>query len=331
MGSKLRRLFSTTDAIDINAIENDTNNPAIKVYDIAGRIVYKLKGILPGKEGITCEEICLELGEKNRIGVITSQFLGLQVRGIRNGNIKWLCPRDSVNVEPGEEIFLRIRHIPTKLGCSNLIEEDVGGLRYLYYQISDDFLQENLPLDGNIAKPEGLGLVTLSLLIKLRLETEESGSTNSEDLDEFLKTVDPVSFVPKSFSKGNILKKWKLKKSICNHLKSIHATKRSSKDLMKCYLDHILGKDVLKSHFYQETFDAKWLVLDSGLADVEIQVDKGTTIPDLKLISSNRVSIVQSFYNTSSYNTELDVTRSCCGSQIFYHGILQRNYRKMTI
>ena len=36
------------------------------------------------------------------------------------------------------------------------------------------------------------------------------------------------------------------------------------------------------------------------------------------------------FYNTPGYNTDLDITWSC-GSQIFYHGILQRNHRKMTI
>ena len=43
---------------------------------------------------------------------------------------------------------------------------------------------------------------------------------------------------------------------------------------------------------------------------------------------SNRL---QSFYSIPPYNTDLDITQSCCGSQFFYHGILQRNYRKMTI
>ena len=33
---------------------------------------------------------------------------------------------------------------------------------------------------------------------------------------------------------------------------------------------------------------------------------------------------------TTGYNTDLDITQSCCGSKIFFHGILQRNYRKMT-
>ena len=41
---------------------------------------------------------------------------------------------------------------------------------------------------------------------------------------------------------------------------------------------------------------------------------------------------VQSLYNMPHYKTDLDITRSCCGSLIFhYRGILQRNYRKMTI
>ena len=37
------------------------------------------------------------------------------------------------------------------------------------------------------------------------------------------------------------------------------------------------------------------------------------------------ISIVQSLYNTPRYNMDLDIMLA-----IFYHGILQRNYRKMT-
>ena len=40
---------------------------------------------------------------------------------------------------------------------------------------------------------------------------------------------------------------------------------------------------------------------------------------------------VQTLYNILHYNTDLDITRPCCGSQTFDHWILQRNYRKMTI
>ena len=40
---------------------------------------------------------------------------------------------------------------------------------------------------------------------------------------------------------------------------------------------------------------------------------------------------VQSLYNTPPYNTDMDITQLCCGSQFFYHGFLQRNYRKMTM
>ena len=37
---------------------------------------------------------------------------------------------------------------------------------------------------------------------------------------------------------------------------------------------------------------------------------------------------MQSLYNTLHYNMDSDITQWCCGSQIFYHGVLQRNYRK---
>ena len=36
-------------------------------------------------------------------------------------------------------------------------------------------------------------------------------------------------------------------------------------------------------------------------------------------------------YKTWHYSMEFDITGSCCGSQIFYHEILQKNYRKMTM
>ena len=39
---------------------------------------------------------------------------------------------------------------------------------------------------------------------------------------------------------------------------------------------------------------------------------------------------VQSLYGTAHYKTDLVITRSCCPKS-FYHGTLQRNYRKMTI
>ena len=44
------------------------------------------------------------------------------------------------------------------------------------------------------------------------------------------------------------------------------------------------------------------------------------------------LSAVMFFYNTSCYNMDLAITRSYCGSLNFFgQGILQRNYRKMTI
>ena len=44
------------------------------------------------------------------------------------------------------------------------------------------------------------------------------------------------------------------------------------------------------------------------------------------------VSTVKSFYKKPHYNTDLDITWSCCGSQIFLPcGIVQKNYRKKTI
>ena len=43
------------------------------------------------------------------------------------------------------------------------------------------------------------------------------------------------------------------------------------------------------------------------------------------------VNTVQSLYNMPCYNNNmnLDIKWSCCGSQFFNNGILQRNYRKL--
>ena len=47
--------------------------------------------------------------------------------------------------------------------------------------------------------------------------------------------------------------------------------------------------------------------------------------------SDKKLDAVQSLNNTLHYNKDLDITRSCCGSHMFYHVILQRNYRKLTM
>ena len=43
------------------------------------------------------------------------------------------------------------------------------------------------------------------------------------------------------------------------------------------------------------------------------------------------MSTVWSLYNISHYNSDFNRTWLYWGSQFFYHGILQKNYRKMTI
>ena len=43
------------------------------------------------------------------------------------------------------------------------------------------------------------------------------------------------------------------------------------------------------------------------------------------------IETAQCLYNRSCYNTDLDITRSCCGSQLFLPWNLQRNSWKMTI
>ena len=296
MGSRLRRFFQTASADDISAIETDLNNPTIKVYDITERNGHKFRELLPHAESPICEQICMKLGQKLGLGFLTSQLLSLQVKDVKKKCSKWLCAQDSVKTESGKDLYLRFRHIPTKLGCSRLKELDKRGLEYLYFQISDDFLHENLDLKSNIIKSDGLGLVTISLLIKLRLDTEQN-SGNLEDLGAFLKTTDVTSFVPKSFMNDNFIEKLTLKKSIEKHLRSLHekypAANHSSKDLMKSYLEHILGKDVLKAHYYEESFEDGMVVSGSAMVEIGVQVDKGTSIPVIKLINKQMVCTVK--------------------------------------
>ena len=63
-------------------------------------------------------------------------------------------------------------------------------------------------------------------------------------------------------------------------------------------------------------------------AETKLFNDNAEPIPDdteiiVALIQDHQVDIiargtVQSLYNTPHYNTDLDITWSCCGSQIFY-------------
>ena len=49
-------------------------------------------------------------------------------------------------------------------------------------------------------------------------------------------------------------------------------------------------------------------------------------------LTSMRLSTVQNLHNMPHFNTDFDVTWSfCCPHIFFYLGILQRNYRKMTM
>ena len=42
-----------------------------------------------------------------------------------------------------------------------------------------------------------------------------------------------------------------------------------------------------------------------------------------------KFNTVHSLYNTPRYNMDLDITQPCGSQFFFYHGILQKNYRKM--
>ena len=286
----LKRLFQATPD-DISSIEGDCHNATITVYDITEQRAYKCKDILPDVEFPVCEQICIKLAKELGIGFFASQLLGLQVRDIKTKCSRWVYCQDHVKADPGEEICLRLRHIPTKQGCSRLKEWDRTGLEYLYFQISDDFLHENLKLDS-IAKGDGLGLVIISLLIKLRLSTEQSAG-KPEDLNAFLKSTDVISFVPKTFMNKNFLDKITLRKSIKEKLCEVHrnhpADKRSSLDLMTIYLEHILGKDDLADQFYQEVFEGEMVVSGLSTVQIGIQVDKGNSALSIKLINTQLV------------------------------------------
>ena len=293
MGKKLRKFFKGTSADDINSIESNIDNPSIKVYDVVGTNEVKCKDILRDRENVSCDEVCIQLSEKLNLGFITSQLLGLQVKDKSNG-VKWLSAQDPVTAKSGEEIYLRLRHIPTQNGCGRLKDGDKKGLEYVYFQVAHDFLHETLPLKGNIEKSDGLGTVTLSLLIKLRLETEQQQSA-TENLNHFLETTNVASFVPKCFKNDNVIDNHTLQKSIWKKMKNLHekypASKQSSEDLMKSYLEHILGKEVLKPHLYEESFEAKRLLPNLERGDVTILTDKGATIPQVKLMDKELVCI----------------------------------------
>lgn len=316
MGKTLRKFLKGTSADDINAIESNIDNPSVKVYDVVGTNEFKCKDILRDREHASCEEVCMQLSEKLDLGFITSQLLGLQVKD-KSNDVKWLSAKDPVSTKSGEEICLRLRHIPTQHGCGRLKDLDKKGLEYVYFQVAHDFLHETLPLKGNIEKSDGLGTVTLSLLIKLRLETEQR-QTATEDLNHFLETTNVASFVPKCFKNDNVIDNYTLKKSIWTKMKNLHekypASKQSSKDLMKSYLEHILGKEFLKPHFYEESFEAKRLL--PSLSNVGILVDKGAKIPEIKLM--DRELGTEHFKCWIKDLSSLEVNQRTVGTETFY-------------
>ena len=63
---------------------------------------------------------------------------------------------------------------------------------------------------------------------------------------------------------------------------------------------------------------------DEKLDQLQAELDAINKVAGLNL------STVQSLCNTARYNMDLDITQSYCAAKCFYHGILHRNYRKIT-
>ena len=274
-------------------IESDDGQSVVKFYGISGKGCIDFKELSPDDETLSCDQICMKLGERLGIGVVSSQLLGLQVTNNEDKCTTWLCPKADVSmcVRSRTEVCLRYRHLPSKHKYRKIMNRK--DVEYLYWQILDDFRNERLPLKESFSESEILALATRSLLVDFRLQAED----DSKSLQKFIKSVQKHirKFIPNSFwEKDGISKLFKMQsKAIVRRLKQndkdYPSDKFSPQHFMESFLDHIVDKEVIKTYLYREAFVADLPGSDGKVTNVLINVDKGAETPYVSITNKTMV------------------------------------------
>ena len=167
------------------------------------------------QEGLTCENVCLEIGRKLQISPTLLHCFSLKKYSKSRPNGIWLSPQDELKIQTDQaNIHFRMRFIPHCQYTADIFQnkhlKDDNCLKYLFWQINWDFLHDRIDCYLQHNKERARGLIVLCVLIQMRLYTELQQLNNTqrytENLDNYLVSCNKnlKSFFPDSM-KGTFL------------------------------------------------------------------------------------------------------------------------------
>ncbi|KAK3601267.1 hypothetical protein CHS0354_040447 [Potamilus streckersoni] len=222
-------------------------------------------------EPLSVEIVCKSLSKRLKISPLVAKLFGIAVKNKKEHAFFWKSPQDIVRkTHPSEEFYFRIRYIPLEDKLNQLLNIDVVGFNYLYFQVRDDFIHDRFTdpsclrkdsKDNNIrdlARAVLYGCAVLDMMIFLRKQTRNS----EENVNEVLNNVN--KFLPYSLSNISITDKILLKSGMKDkllNLRNQHPSQdeRETQSLMTSYVTKLFTK--APTSLYQECYAAHELEL----------------------------------------------------------------------
>ncbi|WAQ99736.1 LOW QUALITY PROTEIN: MATK-like protein [Mya arenaria] len=273
----------------------------------------------------TCEEVCLALAETQRIAPAVVDCFGLAFDNSQDGRYTWLAPGELPDL--GEKkLCFRMRFVPVKEKCRDILSQYSACLQYLFYQVKYDYVHGDLKyLKGQEKDKDSRGVGAFVILIMMRISAQNTGT--EENVENFFRIISLKDFFPPALTRNFIDKRF-LEGSIRNKLKDYqdkHPSDSYPADiLMRSFLEHILQSD---KDFYEESYSAYQLDLKN------IQVQESDTsghtryTNELKMKSSSAVSLAINLNGDSSKLKIISGKPSC---EIFLQKIYEVKLQQLT-
>ncbi|WAR16562.1 SPK1-like protein [Mya arenaria] len=273
----------------------------------------------------TCEEVCLALAETQGIAPAVVDCFGLAFDNSQDGRYTWLAPGELPDL--GEKkLCFRMRFVPVKEKCRDMLSQYNACLQYLFYQVKYDYVHGDLKyLKGQEKDKDSRGVGAFVILIMMRISAQNTGT--EENVENFFRSISLKDFFPPALTRNFIDKRF-LEGSIRNKLKDYQDKNPSDSYpadiLMRSFLEHILQSD---KDFYEESYSAYQLDLEN------IQVQESDTsghtqyTNELRMKSSSAVSLSINLNGDSSKLKIISGKPSC---EIFLQKIYEVKLQQLT-
>ncbi|WAQ99728.1 MATK-like protein [Mya arenaria] len=271
----------------------------------------------------TCEEVCLALAETQGIAPAVVDCFGLAFDNSQDGRYTWLAPGELPDL--GEKkLCFRMRFVPVKEKCRDMLSQYNACLQYLFYQVKYDYVHGDLKyLKGQENDKYSRGVGAYVIWIMMRISAQNTGT--EENVENFFRSISLKDFFPPALTRNFIDKRF-LEGSIPNKVKYYQDKYGSypADILMRSLLKHILQSD---KDFYEESYSAYQLDLEN------IQVQEGDTsghtqyTNELRMKSSSAVSLSINLNGDSSKLKIISGKPSC---EIFLQKIYEVKLQQLT-